>query len=492
MPAYFLYARKSTDEEDRQVLSLESQLCELKQLARHEGLAVVEEFVEAKTAKEPGRPVFNLMMEQIEQGKAQGVLAWHPDRLARNSVDGGRIIYLLDTGKLLALKFPTYRYDNTAQGKFMLSIAFGQSKYYVDNLAENVRRGFRAKLRRGEWPCAAPMGYVHDYKNHTVAPDPEKAVLVRKIFEVYASGEYSLQEILREALRWGLTGRTGKPVHKSAVADTLRNPFYYGTMLFKGELYEGSHPPLISKKLFDRVQQVLAQQRRSHKRGRVKFTFVGFMRCAECGSMITAEIQKKRLVYYRCTRKKGPCSQKFLREEALLDQVKWAILRVAISVETKEKILAQWESQAKEASSASISRSRRIADQLKACDEKMERLLDLYIARQIDPEEYQRKKAKLLGEKQDLKEALGEIERTGGGWLEPAKEFLTVCAEAGSVAGQENPAALRKFLKSAGSNFRLNDRTLLFSYSSPFDLVSQTDPDKEERAWADSNGRHPP
>ncbi len=132
MPAFILYARKSTEDEDRQVLSIESQIHELREFARHEGLAVIDEFVEAKTAKEPGRPVFNLMIAQVEEGKAQGLLAWHPDRLARNSVDGGRIIYLVDIGKLSDLRFPTYRFDNTAQGKFMLSIAFGQSKYYVD------------------------------------------------------------------------------------------------------------------------------------------------------------------------------------------------------------------------------------------------------------------------------------------------------------------------------------------------------------------------
>jgi len=149
MLTYFLYARKSTDEEDRQVLSIESQIHELQEFAKREGLPIGEEFVEAKSAKEPGRPVFNFMMEQIEARKAQGLLAWHPDRLARNSVDGGRIIYLVDIDKITDLRFPTYRFDNTAQGKFILSIAFGQSKYYVDNLSENVKRGLREKLRRG-------------------------------------------------------------------------------------------------------------------------------------------------------------------------------------------------------------------------------------------------------------------------------------------------------------------------------------------------------
>ena len=157
---FFLYAHKSTDDEERQILSIEAQLAELREFARKESLAIVDEFIESKTAKVPGRVVFNEMMARIERGEAAGMLAWHPDRLARNSVDGGRIIYLLDTGKLAALKFPTFWFESTPQGKFMLNIAFGQSKYYVDNLSENVRRGIRQKLRRGEFPGKPPIGYL--------------------------------------------------------------------------------------------------------------------------------------------------------------------------------------------------------------------------------------------------------------------------------------------------------------------------------------------
>jgi len=134
MPKYLLYARKSTDAEDRQVLSIESQINELREYAKKESLVVVDEFSEAKSAKCPGRPIFEFVLQQLEGGRADGILAWHPDRLARNSLDGGKIIYFIDRGIINDLRFPTYRFDNTAQGKFMLSIAFGQSKYYIDNL----------------------------------------------------------------------------------------------------------------------------------------------------------------------------------------------------------------------------------------------------------------------------------------------------------------------------------------------------------------------
>ena len=140
MTKFLLYARKSTDEPDRQVLSIEAQITELKEFAKKENLEIVDIFIESQTAKEPGRPIFNEMLSQIEKGKADGILAWHPDRLARNSIDGGRIIYLLDIGKIKELKFPTFWFEPTPQGKFMLNIAFGQSKYYIDNLSEIIFR----------------------------------------------------------------------------------------------------------------------------------------------------------------------------------------------------------------------------------------------------------------------------------------------------------------------------------------------------------------
>jgi DNA invertase Pin-like site-specific DNA recombinase len=159
MPKYFLYARKSTEDEERQVMSIKAQLVELAEYAKREKLEIIERLVENKSAKKPGREIFNKMLEKIKQSKDPlGLLAWHPDRLARNSVDGGQIIYLIDTGKLVSLRFPTFWFEPTPQGLFMLQVAFGQSKYYSDNLSENVKRDIRQKLRRGEFPGLAPLG----------------------------------------------------------------------------------------------------------------------------------------------------------------------------------------------------------------------------------------------------------------------------------------------------------------------------------------------
>ena len=163
MNKYFLYARKSTDVEDKQVLSIEAQITELREFAKRENLEIVDVLIEKQSAKIPGRPLFNSMLDRIEDNEANGIIAWHPDRLARNSIDGGKIIYFLDCNKILALKFPQFWFESTPQGKFMLNIAFGQSKYYVDSLSENTKRGLRQKVRRGEYPSRAPLGYINDY-----------------------------------------------------------------------------------------------------------------------------------------------------------------------------------------------------------------------------------------------------------------------------------------------------------------------------------------
>ena len=171
MIKYFIYCRKSSEDEERQVLSIEAQLTELREFAKQNNLFVEKEFYESKTAKEPGRVVFNEMLGEIEKGTAQGILAWNPDRLARNSIDGGRVIYLVDTQKIIALKFPTFWFEATPQGKFMLSVAFGQAKYYTDNLRENILRGIRQKIRRGELSAKAPLGYFNEPRLRTIEPD---------------------------------------------------------------------------------------------------------------------------------------------------------------------------------------------------------------------------------------------------------------------------------------------------------------------------------
>ena len=235
---YIAYCRKSTDEKDKQIMSIDQQIDELHSFAKRENLEISEFLTEAETAKVPGRPIFNHLVSLIEKGLISGIISWHPDRLARNSIDGGKKIYLVDTGNLQSLKFPSFWFENTPQGKFMLSIAFGQSKYYVDNLSENVKRGLYFKLRSGGWPSVAPLGYRSDRNTRTVVVEPKTARLVKEAFNKFASGEFSSMKDVRDLFfRNGVTKRNGKPLHFNQIRDVLTRTFYYGLMTYHGETY---------------------------------------------------------------------------------------------------------------------------------------------------------------------------------------------------------------------------------------------------------------
>ena len=289
---YILYARKSTEEDDRQVLSIEAQLVELKEFAAKEKLEIVTSFQEAKTAKEPGRMKFAEMLSFLEKGKAEGILSWHPDRLARNSVDGGKIIHFVDRGLIRSLKFPTFWFEPTPQGLFMLNIAFGQSKYFVDNLRENVKRGLRQKIRNGVWPGWAPVGYLNNPKTRGIDVDHNKAPKVAKIFELYATGNYTLHSLANWCKENGLRGNLNKSLVIANIQKNLQNIFYLGLMKWKGEIFEGKHEPIISKKLFDKCQEVMAKRGKVQEVRKHNFAFLGLLKCASCGCSITGERQK--------------------------------------------------------------------------------------------------------------------------------------------------------------------------------------------------------
>jgi len=402
---FFLYARKSTDEPERQVLSIEAQLFELREYAKKEGLNIVREFVESKTAKEPGREIFNEMVASIEKNEAEGILAWHPDRLARNSIDGGRIIYLIDTGKISTLKFPTFWFDSTPQGKFMLNIAFGQSKYYVDNLSENIRRGIRQKLRNGIWPAWAPLGYINDKNNRCIVVDKEKARYIKRAFEMYATGEYPLAQIRKKINMAGLVGKKGKLLSVSNYQYMLKNKIYYGIIEYNGELYDGKHKPIITKKLFDKCQEVMKQKSKPKGRKLKPYVYRGFFRCGECGCFITTETQKGHN-YLRCTKRKNPCSQRYVREKIIASQIKEEIKKVSLSSAWVDACVQELERERIQKKQAESSFALKLRNELVEIEQKLDSLLDLQLSGALSQEEYIAKKQKLINQKTDIAEKI--------------------------------------------------------------------------------------
>ena len=470
---YVIYARKSSESEERQVLSIEAQLAELREFAAKEKLEIVASLCEAQTAKEPGRTKFTEMLSFLESGKAEGILSWHPDRLARNSIDGGRIVYLLDTGKIKDLKFPIFWFDNTPQGKFMLSIAFGQSKYYIDNLAENIKRGHRQKLRKGIWPGFAPLGYLNNHRTRDIDIDGEKAPFVKKAFELYTTGKYTLKQIAKILKDLGLRSYKGNILSVSCVQRLLQNQFYYGVFTFKGEMYQGSHQPLVSKKLFDKCQEVMeSKAHKTQRKAEHSFPFRGLMTCGECSCAITAEKQKGHN-YYHCTKKRGICSQKYIREESLTEQIISFLQKVSLSSQDTQKVLKELEKDEQKAKEEMMNYVQNMKEESKDIETKLDKLLSAYLDEVISVEEYTDQKQKLLTKKIELREKIMDFEEKGTSWLEPARAFVRNLNYAQKLVLSQNKSEMTTFLKNIGSNHILLNQQFSFSAKNEYKLVAE-------------------
>ena len=466
---YYIYVRKSTDVEDKQVLSVEAQIVELRKYAADNNMQIVGVIVEKQSAKTPGRKKFNTMMSNIEAGEANGILSWHPDRLARNSVDGGHIIYLLDQSRLVALKFPTFWFENTSQGKFMLSMAFSQSKYYVDNLSENTKRGLRQKVRRGEFPSKAPVGYINDVRHKSIVVDRRRAPLIMKAFEMYAEGGYRLIDIAEYLANNGIKTGGNKPLSKDQVKHMLKNPFYYGHFWYGGEVHEGKHPAIIKKQLFDRVQAVLAQRGYKRRPKNEPQALCGLLACGECNMAITAEKKVKHqkngnvheYVYYRCTRKSKTvrCTQKPITEPELLTQLVDILQGYALPADCAAELLRMLdedEQRAEQSSGAFIAEARGKVDGLQA---KLQRLLDSYLDQDIDQATYKAKQAELMSEKKSLEEQIGKLTLAANAWVEPMRQWLNRAADLKKITKNAEPSAVKSaFAQIDGLNLYLENK----------------------------------
>ncbi len=509
---YFLYARKSTEAEEKQVMSIEAQLTELADYARKEGIFISEKFVESKSAKTPGRPEFNRMIEKVYASKEPiGIIAWHPDRLARNSVDGGQVIYLIDQQKITALKFPTFWFEPTPQGLFMLQVAFGQSKYYSDNLAQNIKRGIRQKLRRGEYYGSAPLGYVHNAKTRNIDPDPVKARLIKKAFAEYARGGTSLTDLQKKMNLWGLTTRAGKPLALSTVHKIMRNPAYIGIIIRKGESYEGSFKPLIKREVWEEVQARLKENGRPRRsKDKHDFPFGGLFRCAECGGGITAQYAKGRggtYIYYRCSKKFGPCSQPYLRDDLMEEQLRAYVRKIQLPAGWAEMMDAQIDKWVRDERSNREDAKREIETSLEANEKKLDKLVTAFLDGMIERSSYLRKKDELVKTKAELIEKRGDLKRGGVYWVEPLRDWLETAVRAEKLASSDDFYAVKSFLEKIGSNHLLKDKIALLDFAPPFDLIplykqKQASPSGKDRlaqgvfaensagwSWWDSNPR---
>lgn len=480
---YFIYTRKSSEAEDRQVLSIASQQAELQRaFGAAAGVEIVGTYEEAQSAKAPGRPVFDEMLSRIERGEADGIIAWHPDRLARNSVDGGRIVYLLDRGLLKDLKFATFTFENNSQGKFMLSIIFGYSKYYVDSLSENVKRGNRAKVAQGWRPNLAPLGYRNCKETRTIVRDPDRFPLVRRMFELMLAGTHTPRDIYVLARDdWGL--RTpqrrrsgGKPVSLSTVYRILTNPFYAGVLVWGGQWHPGMHEPVVSLDEFDAVQRRLGRPHTPRPK-RKAFPFTGLIRCGACGLSVTAEEQTNRhgttYTYYHCTKRNlsGPrCREPYVRKEDLEAQLLAFLERVTISERQHAWALEQIEKMRREPDQHRDARLRSLQAAVDRAQRSLDSLTDLLLRDLINDAEFTRKRAELQQEALHLRSRLAKAEDEPDAF-EPLTDLISFRNRALDWFQRGDARVKRTICEIIGSNPTLAGKKLSIEARRPFVLV---------------------
>lgn len=529
MADYFIYCRKSQEAEDRQVLSIESQMMDLKRLADTREIHVREILTEARSAKEPGRPIFTKMMERIARGEVKGLICWKLDRLARNPIDGGAVIWAIKNG--LEIVTPTQTFRQTDDTAILSYIEFGMAQKYIDDLSRNVKRGLRTKAEKGWYPAPAPLGYLN-LKNGAnsiseIVPDPERFDLLRRMWDMKLTGTYSVAQIVAIANRdWGFRTRPmkklgGQPVCVSAVHRMFTQSFYYGCFEYpcsSGNWYRGNHKPMVTEEEFDRVQVLLG---RKDKPRPIKHTFAltGLIRCGECGGSVTAE-EKHQLIcggcktkfayrnrelcpgcdakigemptptflryeYYHCIKRRNPhCKQKVSHAGELERQILSSLDRLQISERTIKWVNASLsELRVRDQGNAQlIHRSTRSA--YEACLKQLDNLLDLKTSDRnvagnlLSDEEYETRRSKLLKEKARMEHQLAstpDAEQT----VRRIQDAIATARYAAERFRKGDAATKRRIVMAIGSNLTLIDGKLNIDAKIPFRIISDTLPESD-------------
>ena len=455
---YFIYARKSSESEDRQVQSIDDQVNRLRQLATDLNLDIKKIYTEAKSAKKPNnRPLFDEMIQRIENGEADGILCWQINRLSsRNPIDSGQLSWLLQRGILKSIQTIDREYlpeDNV----LLFSVESGMANQYILDLSKSTKRGMLSKLEKGWQTGVAPLGYLNDKENKTIIKDPERFNLVRKMWDLMLTGNYTPPKILDIANnKWGFRTRKfkkigGNPLSRSGIYKIFTSLFYAGIIENAGVQYQGAHESMITLEEYDRVQMLLGRKGKPRPK-KHEFAFTGVIRCGVCGCLYTAETKKKIIkktgkikeyIYYHCTRRttKIKCNQRYnIRAEDLDLMIEKEIEKYTILPEFLEWALEALNKK----NDAEIEDKTKIYEMqhktLVQTQKELDELTKMRYRQLIDDETFIKEKNKLQTKIAQLKENLRQTETRAEQWLELTEKtfnFATYARKAFMTGGLE-------------------------------------------------------
>lgn len=492
---YLGYVRKSSESDDRQAQSIETQTNILKDYASKYELNLIDIIAESRSAKSDGnRPMFDSLLNRLRNGEANAVFVAHIDRLARNGIESGQLVKLFQTGIIKEIKTPTKTY-NTIQDLLYLDIEFAFAADYSRRLSLRVKEGIQTKLRRGEYPNQAPLGYFN--KDGKIYPDTISAPLVTELFEKYATGHYSLHQITKYINDRGLKSKFHhKALRKCVVHRILTDPVYYGVIRNKGEYYHGIHQPLISKSVFDTVQDVLSGKK---KRGDTvhHFLYRDYLTCSVCGCKLTACIKKGKYIYYYCTNGKGMCNQhlEYLAESHIQKKVGELLtdfsLPEKIATVSLNEYLSDTKSQLQQSEQMELS----LQSELDKLNEKLSKIEDSYFEGKLSEDRYEVRRKETQKTITDLTIKLNSYQpnQYDQTTLELLEKIKYQAIHLGEMFVDGNPEVKKELLKSALWNCQIKDGIITSTrYKKPFayfEGLSKCDDLTVWRRGRDSNSR---
>lgn len=474
---YFLYARKSSESEDRQIQSLDDQINRLTKLAQELHLEIIHTFTEAKSAKKPNnRPLFDEMIKRIESGEASGILSWQLNRLSRNPIDSGTISWLLQKRILKSIQTIDRQYlsdDNV----LLFNVESGMANQYIIELRKNVVRGMESKLEKGWMPCSAPLGYFNDKVERTIIKDSLRFPMVRKMWDMMLTGCYTPPQILKIVNEeWGFRTRKSKrqgdkELSRSGIYKIFTNIFYTGNFEYSGQMYRGKHIPMITFEEFDRVQVILGRKGKPRPQ-KHNFDFTGIIRCAECGCLYTAETKKKFIkststikeyTYYHCTRKTKRiiCSQKkVMSADQLESQILCEIKKYSITPQFLDLALKELDKheQIDEEKAQKIKMNQQVSvDKL---NNELKELTRMRYRQLIDDNLYMKEKNELEGKIERLKVTLNGQHSQLGQEIELTKKAFKFSTYAFGAFLERRLELRKELLLTFGEDIKIADKTL--------------------------------